>query len=114
VGSQYEANQARIPPTFRTKNPVPLRVEGDRVTLELEVTDDEAVADFFAYVGEKKIRYERNRAGGAVLPVRLEVPLKEGSNRLVLAARDQKKIQGSRTFMIYRANPKGDGTLGMK
>ncbi len=102
VGKPYAAREARVPPSFEVESPPPLRTTAPKVLLKVKVSDDEAVKDFYAYLGDKKIRYERNRGSGKTFAVTLEVPLEEGSNRLVLAARDQKDISASRTFFIHR------------
>jgi hypothetical protein len=73
------------------------------------------VKEFYAYVGDKKVFYERNRDGGKTFPVQLEIPLQEGSNRVVLAARDQKDLQTNRTLFIFRTEPLREGAgLGMR
>jgi hypothetical protein len=112
-GKPYLARDARLPPTIQVKEP-PLRTDRENLLLEVSVADDEAVKEFYAYLGDKKIFYERNHAGGPKLPVRLEVHLKPGSNRLVLAARDQKDISASQTLFIFRETPKGEAKLGMR
>ncbi|MEW6488470.1 MAG: MXAN_5808 family serine peptidase [Thermodesulfobacteriota bacterium] len=115
AGQPYPARDARKPPVVALKSPPPLRTAEEVVILEISVSDDEEVKEFYAYLGDKKIHYQRNRGGGKKLPVRLEVPLKPGSNRVLLAARDQKDLQTSRTFFVFRteASPAGAG-LGMR
>jgi hypothetical protein len=113
VGKPYAARQARVAPVFEFAAPPPLRTEAEQIVLEIRAKDDEEVKDFYAYLGDKKIRYERNREGQRELPLRLEVPLEEGSNRLMLAARDQRDIQATRIFLIHRLKPKGGDSLGM-
>lgn len=111
----YQPAGARIPPTFRLASPPPLSTTDEKLELTVVAADDEALKDFFAYRGENKIRYERNRGGGKELTVRLEVPLEEGSNRLVLAARDDQEMQGNRTFFVFRRKAaEAPAPLGMK
>ncbi|MHB8763815.1 MAG: MXAN_5808 family serine peptidase [Deferrisomatales bacterium] len=112
VGKAYSPREARVAPTFEFESPPPLRTSAARITLRLKVVDDEAVKDFYTYLGDKKIRYERNRGGAEPMAVELEVPLEPGSNRLILAARDRKEIVGSRTFHIFRATD-GGPSLGL-
>jgi carboxyl-terminal processing protease len=114
VGERYPASQARVPPVFNLVAAPPLRTNAERLTLEIRATDDDVVRDFYAYLGDKKILYERNREEAATFHVRLAVPLEEGSNRLTLAARDQNEIQSTRTFFVYRTPAEGDESLGMK
>lgn len=115
AGRPYPARDARKPPVVALKSPPPLRTTEEVVILEISISDDEEVKEFYAYLGDKKIHYQRNREGGKKFPVRLEVPLKPGSNRVLLAARDQKDLQTSRTLFLFRteAPPAGVG-LGMR
>ncbi|MBE0617208.1 MAG: PDZ domain-containing protein, partial [Proteobacteria bacterium] len=115
AGEPYLGRDARMPPTVTLRVPPPLRTAEAKVVVDITVADDEEVKELYAYLGNKKIRYERNRAGGKTLPVRLEVPLEAGSNRLVLAARDQKNLQASQTLFIFRTEaPAGGSELGMR
>ncbi len=110
----YPAAQRREPPRFELEPP-PLHTDAGRIVIEVTAVDDEAVKDVYAYRGRDKIRYVRNRSRGARLPVRLEVDLEEGSNRIVVVARDDKEIVASRTFFVYRTRPGDPGTeLTMK
>jgi carboxyl-terminal processing protease len=114
AGKPYLAHDARMPPTILVNAP-PLRTDQEHLVLDISVADDEAVKEFYAYLGDKKIFYERNHAGGPKLPVKLAVDLKPGSNRLVLAARDEKDIPVTQTLFIFRTDaPSGGAKLGMR
>jgi len=115
VGEAYARRESRVPPAFAFEARPPLRTSKEKVSVELAVTDDEEVKEFYAYLGDKKIRYERNRDGGKRLSLKLSVPLEAGSNRLVLAARDQKDLLTSQTFFIFRTTGDSAGPeLGMR
>ncbi|GAB4268990.1 MAG: hypothetical protein Kow0092_22890 [Deferrisomatales bacterium] len=115
IGKPYSPEGFRAPPVIELPPDAPLTTGAERVTLELRARDDGRVKDFYAYRGEKKIHYLRNRQEGGALTVRLEVPLEEGSNRIVLAARDDEDLLASRTVFIYRTPPGGPSVeLGMK
>ncbi len=117
TGRPYQARDARKPPVVVFQTAPPLRTEKELVVLDLLVSDDEEVKEFYAYLGDKKIFYERNREGGKTFPVRMEIPLKEGSNRVVLAARDQKDLQTNQTLFIFRTEPLREGAgagVGMR
>ncbi len=115
VGEAYARRESRVPPAIGFEARPPLRTSKEKVSLELAVTDDEEVKEFYAYLGDKKIRYERNRDGGKRLRLKLTVPLEVGSNRLVLAARDQKDLLTSQTFFIFRtAGDSAGPELGMR
>ena len=106
AGKPYPGKESRIPPRFSLVEPLPVRTTAESVLLELEVTDDEAVKEVYAYRGEKKISYLRNRAGGSLFPIKMPVPLEIGTNRLVVIARDQKNIPAERVFYIHRTADK--------
>jgi len=109
VGEPFPAQERREPPRFGKGAP-PLRTDKDRVTFEVEVTDDSAVRDVYAYRERDKVVYRRNPERTDRMKVTLEVPLEEGSNRIVLVARDDKKITATRTFFVYRTRPGEPGT----
>jgi carboxyl-terminal processing protease len=103
----YPRTQDRMAPRILLSKAPPLRTSAESVVLSLEVRDDESVKEVYAYRGDKKIRYLRNREGGPVFPVTLEMPLEPGANRLVVFARDQKDILAQKIFFIHRTD-KGD------
>ena len=107
AGEPYPASQPRIPPHFVLSEAPPVRTDAESVTLRLEVRDDEAVKEVYAYRGDKKVRYLRNKDEGTSFHVELEIPLEPGSNRLVVFARDQKNIPAQRLFYVHRTE-KGD------
>jgi len=104
TGTTYSSSQSRIPPRFELSGALPVRTDADHVVLRFEVRDDESVKEVYAYRGDKKFTYIRNRDGGAVFPVELKIPLDPGSNRLVVFARDQKNIVSQKVFFVFRAD----------
>lgn len=110
----YAKNQDRIPPAFTFKASPPLRTSSESITIEAQVNDDEQVKDFYAYRDKKKISYKRNE-GKAGLPLKLEVPLEEGTNRLILTARDNKDVMTTKVFYIHRMEQgEKSAELGMR
>jgi carboxyl-terminal processing protease len=102
LGQPYPAEQTRFPPEFSFPQALPLRTVSDRLAVQVVVTDDQAVVDFYAYLGKDKVYYTRNSAASGQLPATFEVPLEMGSNRLVLSARDNQHLSATRTYLIYR------------
>ncbi len=102
TGEPYPRIQSRVPPEFTLRELPPPITGQEAVTLRLEVRDDEEVKEIYAYRGDKKIFYSANRDRGSSLPIEIEVPLEEGSNRIVVVARDQKNIVAQKTFYINR------------
>ncbi|MFC1657105.1 S41 family peptidase [Candidatus Moduliflexota bacterium] len=104
TGKSYPSSQSRTPPRFELSGALPVRTDADHVVLRFEVRDDESVKEVYAYRGDKKFTYIKNREGGAVFPVELKIPLDPGSNRLVIFARDQKNIVSQKVFFVFRAD----------
>jgi carboxyl-terminal processing protease len=102
IGESYRAEETRFPPGFSFAEVLPLRTVADRLVVNVKVTDDHQVEDFYAYLGDKKVHYARNREPGAELPVTFEVPLEMGSNRLVISARDDQHLSATQTYLIFR------------
>ncbi|HSH70076.1 MAG TPA: hypothetical protein VK997_09165, partial [Deferrisomatales bacterium] len=102
LGQPYSAEATRFPPQFGFPEALPLRTVADRLVVQVVVTDDQTVADFYAYLGDDKVHYARNPQASAALPVTFEVPLEMGSNRLVLSARDNQHLSATRTYLIFR------------
>jgi carboxyl-terminal processing protease len=103
AGQPYPAREDRFPPQVKLSHPPPLRTTADKVQVEVEIEDDSAVKEFYSYLGDKKIFYERAPAGGKRFIVKVPVSLEPGENFLVLSAADDRDIVASRTFHIYRA-----------
>ena len=102
TNAPYNAVEARVPPQIKLAEPTPLVTEAAQVTLALSATDDGSVKDVVVYRGEKKLTYARNREGAAPFPVTLTVPLENGSNRIVIIARDDKDIPAQKVLYVYR------------
>ena len=102
TNAPYTAGESRVPPQITLAEPVPLVTEEAQVTLAVSATDDGSVKDIVVYRGEKKLTYARNREGAAPFPVTLSVPLENGSNRIVVIARDDKDIPAQKVFYIHR------------
>jgi carboxyl-terminal processing protease len=104
TGEPFARKQVRFPPRFTFADELPVRTDKETVVLNFSVSDDESVKDVYAYRGEKKISYVRNRKGGKDFSVTLEIPLEVGSNRISLFARDQKNISSQKTVYVHRVD----------
>jgi carboxyl-terminal processing protease len=102
TGEPFARKQFRFPPRFTFADELPVRTDKERIVLNFSVSDDESVKEVYAYRGEKKISYVRNREGGKEFSVTLELPLEVGSNRLSLFARDQKNISSQKIVYVHR------------
>ena len=112
-GQPYPASERRAPPEFEGPD-LPLHTDAPRLAIEFVARDDGRVKDVYAYRGNKKVLYRRNRRGGPELKVRLEIELEEGSNRIVVVARDDNGTLSSKTLFVYRTRPGDPGTLTLK
>jgi hypothetical protein len=79
----------------------PERTASPTLRLHLAVTDETSVKDVHVLVGGRKVFYRRAVAGAASLPVDVDVPLAEGSNRIDVVARDGDNLSAARTFFVY-------------
>ena len=102
TNTAYKASESRVPPQITIAEPVPLATEEAQVTLAVSATDDGSVKDIVVYRGEKKLTFARNRDGAAPFPITLSVPLENGSNRIVVIARDDKDIAAQKVFYVHR------------
>jgi carboxyl-terminal processing protease len=98
----YAAVESRVPPQISLAAAPPLVTDAAQVTIALSATDDASVKDVVVYRGEKKLTYARNLERAAPFLVTLTVPLEDGSNRIVIIARDDKDIPAQKVFYIHR------------
>ncbi len=102
TNAPYRAVESRVPPRIILVEPMPLVTDAAQLTLSLSTTDDGSVKDIVVYRGEKKLTYARNREGTAPFPLTLTVPLENGSNRVVIIARDDKDIPAQKVLYVHR------------
>jgi carboxyl-terminal processing protease len=102
TNTPYTATDSRIAPQIALAEALPLVTEAASVTLKLSASDDGSVKDIVVYRGEKKQVYARNRDGAAPFPLTLTVPLENGSNRIVVIARDDKDIAAQKIYYVHR------------
>ena len=89
------------PPLVSVADGPPERTASPTLHLHLAVTDETSVKDVHVLVGGRKVFYRRAVAGAASLPVDVDVPLAEGSNRIDVVARDGDNLSAARTFFVY-------------
>jgi carboxyl-terminal processing protease len=105
TGEPFARKQVRFPPQFSLTDEPPVRTDEESLLLNLSVSDDESVKEVYAYRGEKKVFYVRNRDGDKEFSVTLKIPLEVGSNRISLFARDQKNISSQKILYVHRVDP---------
>lgn len=80
---------------------------GDSILLQGQVTDEDKLLDLFVFVNEKKVFYrslenvQRNDKG-VTTPLKVELPLKEGTNAVAVVVRESDDVISRRAFGIYR------------
>lgn len=105
AGKRYE------PPSIELA-PYPLATADDSVELKGIVRDNEAVHDYFVFVGDKKIAYVGNPNQTNEIPINVTLPLKPGENLIIVAARDMNKLMGRTLIAIQRTSGKKEETTG--
>ena len=81
----------------------------DRITLRGIARDDTVVRDVYIYVGMRKVYYRSNRSAENPREARFEasVPLRPGTNYVVVFARERDESISRRTFVVRRDGPDG-------
>ena len=84
----------------------PLATNDDQLHLKGTVRDNEAVRDYFIFVGDKKVAYVSNPSQTNAVPIDVTVPLKPGLNMIYVAARDFQNLTGRTLIAIERTSGK--------
>jgi carboxyl-terminal processing protease len=89
----------------------PLTTTSDRLPIRAILRDDTRVRDAYIYVGTRKVFYVSNRDSETPREVRFEteVPLRPGTNVIVVVARESDDVLSRRTFIVRR--DAADGSL---
>lgn len=82
--------------------PFPSITDAASLTLTGTIEDTDSVKDAYVFVGEQKIAYLPNAAGGKRFPFSITIPLEPGNNRVLIAARDAQELTGRRLIVIER------------
>lgn len=99
LGKRYE------PPVIELGE-FPKSTADSEVKLNGVVRDNEAVRDYFVFVGDKKIAYVSNPQRTNESPINVTVPLKPGENLIIVAARDTDDLMGRILIAIQRTSGK--------
>jgi carboxyl-terminal processing protease len=84
--------------------PLTTKKKIERITGNIESKN--GIFDYYVFVGNNKIAYETNPKGLNKLPLALDIELKEGSNKIIIVARNPEKIARSKTIVIHRTKSK--------
>lgn len=95
------ASGGRRPPRIAVSRTPSVTVTDEAVTVSGVVSDDKGVQDVIVYVGDQKIAYEGG-AGNVQVPFTTSAPLAEGSNIIVILARDSEGVTSTRSIPVYR------------
>lgn len=118
IGSDRPAPRAQItpvldhmPPQIQVEGEMQLVTTADRVPIRAIVRDDARVRDAYIYVGTRKVFYVPNRDSQSPTEVRFatEVPLRPGTNVIIIVARESDEVLSRRTYVVRRDAP--DGSL---
>lgn len=90
-----------VPPTISLKE-TPVKVSGKNVRISGTIKDKDAIRDYFLFVGDKKIDYNVNPKKTSVMKFEADIPLEPGNNNVVIGARDEEEMTGTKVFVIER------------
>ncbi len=103
VGEPYAKKATRYAPLIAVEKLPPLRTTAESVKMMVLTEDDGVVKEVYAYLDGKKIFYRENTDDAKKMKSLITVELKEGSNFLTIAARDNQEMVNRSNFIIYRA-----------
>lgn len=114
LGKPYDARVRRSQPSIRFTQLPPLRTSNAKLKISATVEDEGGVKEAYAYLGDKKVYYQKNQEGKKKLEAKFQVELKPGSNFLVLAAGDGDDMVARKSFVVYLADTGPDLALAEK
>ncbi|MBT3182386.1 MAG: PDZ domain-containing protein [Deltaproteobacteria bacterium] len=91
------------PPKISFNN-IQTKVHGGSAQVSGTIIDNDKIRDYFIFVDEKKIDYKTNPKGSSSMNFNMTIPLKPGSNSIIIGSRDEEKITGTKTLVIERLN----------
>ena len=112
VGKPYAKTGKRAQPSIKLSSLPPLRTTNAKLKLQTTVEDDGFVKEVYAYLGDKKVFYQKNQDNKKRLDSKINVELKPGSNFLTIAASDDQEMISRRSFYIYLAESGQELALG--
>lgn len=103
AGKRYE------PPLIEIA-PYPMSTADEHVHIKGTVRDNDAIHDYFVFVGDKKVAYVSNPNGTNEVKMDVDLPLKPGENLVVVAARDANLLMARTLLAIQRTSGKKEKT----
>jgi hypothetical protein len=104
VSGEPLESRYRQAPQIQVERKPALQQKSSQAVLSGLVTDDQGLRDVMVYLDDQKVFYRGGDRGGGI-PFTVETTLKEGSNRLVVLARDQTGLLSSQSVSIYVPPP---------
>lgn len=110
-GATVEGLLNHMPPRIEVENEQTLVTRSAELAVQARISDDEAVRDAYIYVGTRKVYYISNRDSQTPGEVRIDtaVPLRPGTNVVVIVARESDEVMSRQTYIVRRDAP--DGSL---
>lgn len=103
AGRRYE------PPVIEIA-PYPKSTADEKIHIKGTVRDNEAIHDYFVFVGDKKVAYVSNPDRTNEVPIDILLSLKPGENLVVVAARDADLLMGRMLLAVQRTSGKKEKT----
>lgn len=114
AGKPYAADGKRAQPVIRLASLPPLRTANPKLKLAATAEDDGSVKEIYAYLGDKKVFYQKNQDKKKKLDAKFTVELKPGSNFLTIAATDDQEMISRKSFFVHLAEGGQELALGEK
>ncbi len=99
----------RLLPTIELGS-VPLAVRDGHLVIRGTASDTERLLDGYVFVGNRKVFYRSNRAGGnpKQMPIEADLPLRPGVNVITVFARESPDTVARKMFIVRRDGPNGE------
>lgn len=108
-GAAVEDDLNHMPPELTLDAPN-LVTRADTLQIRGTARDETHVRDVYIYVGARKVHYQSNRDGQNPREARIDasVPLRPGTNYVVVIARENDRSISRQAFVVRRDGPEGE------
>ncbi len=96
-------NTNLIAPKITISNPLTETTQ-HTYTLNAQISDTDAVKDYFIFLNKNKIYYHMASDHNKILPISIPIELKTGINRITIGARDIHQIISQKSLVIEKRN----------
>ncbi len=94
-------------PKIEISNPPPTTTTHSAITIAGKASDKQAIKDVYIYVGSNKVFYKAAAKNAKSVDFRTTIQLKDGSNYVIVVARESDESIAQRTFVVRKDGPQG-------